>query len=80
MSDWLKAGDGHAAFIKAADGSYLQAAHITRLFLQEDVTAPASVAVKASIPGPGHPFTIAVYSERAVAEEALAKLVLALEG
>lgn len=66
-------------FIRCEDGSYLTIAHVTRWFVVEDgVTRKGEI--KASIPGPAHPFTIARYDDKHTAIFKLAELIVSLEG
>lgn len=67
-------------FIPALDGgSYLAVAHITRLFVTENVTDTLPFAVKASIPGEQMPFTVAKCESRPAAETYVRMLVDEIE-
>lgn len=44
-------------WIPCADGSWVNAAHVTRLFIAEDITTKGW-QLKASTTGPAHPFVI----------------------
>jgi hypothetical protein len=67
-------------FIPALDGgSYLAVAHITRLFVTENVTDTLPFAVKASIPGEQMPFAVAKCESRSAAEAYVQNLVNDIE-
>lgn len=65
-------------YIRCDDGSYLAVRHVSRLFVQEDVTTDTGV-LKASIPGPAHPFTVAKYDSARDAQIALLDLIERIE-
>ena len=44
-------------WIECEDGSWINSAHVTRLFVTEDIVADCW-KLKASTAGPAHPFTV----------------------
>jgi hypothetical protein len=76
----LNTGPGRAGYVKAEDGSYIAIAHVYRWFISEDATRrKGQFSVRASLPGPQQPFAIMSWDSREKAEEALAKLIMAVE-
>lgn len=66
-------------WVQLLDGSYVQASHITRLHITEDITKKECFDIRASIVGPSHPFILARYESRDDAQSVLDNLVRDLE-
>jgi hypothetical protein len=64
-------------WIQLLDGSYAQACHITRLFINPDVTK-RTFTVTANIGGPQMPHQVATYTDKDDAQFALDHLIAVL--